>query len=148
MLESSVQALYIDARHPNSDIKTKIEILKEVEDRMEYRAIRLIDELDIDFKDKLKSEYRKLSRIVHPSHEQIVTSIRETGNLESIPSPVECAKISEIYDSTKAMYDIFFFLYVKPFPQLRESLKKNPKFVSSVKKYGLALVSKALAISI
>lgn len=148
MLESSVQASYIDARHPDLDVETKIEILKEVEDRVEYRAIRLVGELEIDFKDKLKSEYKRLSRIVHPSHEQIITTIRDVAKLEAIPGPVECGKISEIYDSMKAMYDIFFSLYIKPFPGLRESLKKNPDFVSNIKKYRLTLVSKVLNVSI
>lgn len=70
VLESAVQALYIDIRHPEIDFDTKIEILKEVEGKIDYRTTRLIDELEISHKDLLKKEYKRLSQIIHPSHRQ------------------------------------------------------------------------------
>lgn len=57
-LESIIQAIYIDSRHPTAPLKTKIEILKETEDKREYRASRLIGELRIAHKDKLQTEYK------------------------------------------------------------------------------------------
>lgn len=77
VLESIVQAVYIDSRHPKATIKTKIEILKEIEDKIEYHAIRLIDELQISHKDTLKKEYKVLSQIIHPSYKQIVSELED-----------------------------------------------------------------------
>jgi hypothetical protein len=108
-LESIVQAIYIDGKHPNTDIITKIEILKEIEDRREYHAVRLIDELKIAHKDVLKIEYKELSKVIHPSHKQILLTmqdIKEQG--EGIPITVDSNEISKIYDATKRMTDIYF----------------------------------------
>jgi hypothetical protein len=147
ILESIVQALYIDFRHPKTDIATKIEILKEVENKREYHAVRLIDELEIDHKDRLRKEYKKLSRIVHPSHEQVIASISDifiehTG----VPATINCEEISKIYGSMKMMYDIFFFLFSYYFPEIKGSLRKNPDFTKDIKVHNLALLSKILKV--
>lgn len=68
IFESAIQSLYIDSRHSVSSLRTRIEILKEVEDKREYSAVSLIDRLEIDHKDSLKKEYKRLSQIIHPSH--------------------------------------------------------------------------------
>jgi len=145
-LESIVQALYIDVRHPKTDIKIKIEILKEVEDKREYHAVRLVDELEIDHKDKLRIEYKKLSRIIHPSHKQVVAILRDISGDEGVPVTVDCEEVSRIYDSMKKMYDIFFFLFVVYFSEVKKSLKENPDFVKDIKNYNLTLLSKILEV--
>ena len=146
-LESIVQALYIDLRHPKTDIGTKIEILKEVEDKREYHAVRLIDELEIDHKDKLKEEYKKLSQIIHPSHKQIVALMRDIKTEgKGVPTTVSCEEISKIYDSMKMMYNIFFFLVINYFPELKEPLKKNPYFTKGIKVYNLTLLSRVFKV--
>lgn len=147
-LESIVQAFYIDTRHPNVDIDTKIEIMREIEDKREYHAVRLIDELEIDYKNRLKSEYKELSRIIHPSHKQIVTTIINLLKREGIPATVDCEEISRIYDSMRKMYDICFFLLIPYFPMLRASLGKNPNFVKSIKVYNLTLLSKVFKVQL
>jgi len=146
VLESIVQALYIDLRHPKTDINTKIEILKEVEDKREYHAVRLIDELEINHKDKLKREYKKLSLIIHPSHKQIVATLSDVMEDKGIPVTVDCEEILKIYDSMKKMYDMFFFLFVTCFSEVKEALKKNPDFIKSVKAYNLTLLSRVLKV--
>lgn len=148
VLESIVQALYIDHRHPETPLGTKIEILKEVEDKREYHAVRLIDELEnLDHKDKLREEYKKLSRIIHPSHKQIEALLSDIKTKEKgVPTTVSCEEISSIYESQKKMYDIFFFLVINYFPELKESLKKNPDFVKFIKVYNLTLLSRVFKI--
>lgn len=145
-LESIVQALYIDNRHPKTPLETKIEILKEVEDKREYHAVRLIDELEIDHKDKLKKEYRKLSRIIHPSHKQIIATLDDLKGHKGVPVTIDCEEISRIYDSMIGMYDIFFFLFVTYFPEVKDALKKNPDFIKSIKVYNLTLLSRVLNV--
>jgi len=145
-LESIVQALYIDHRHPKTPLETKIEILKEVEDKREYHAVRLIDELEIDHKDNLKKEYKKLSQIIHPSHKQIIATLDDLKEDKGVPVTINCEEIARIYDSMTRMYDIFFFLFTTYFPELKEPLKKNPDFIESIKVYNLRLLSKVLKV--
>lgn len=146
ILESIVQAIYIDYRHPTADIRTRIEIVKEVEDKREYHAVRLIDELEIGHKGYLRKEYKKLSRIIHPSHEQIITARDDSLDLRK--TVVDCEEISRIYDSMTKMYDITFFLFLTCFPEIKEPLKKNVDFVKSIRGYDLTLLSRALKIKI
>ena len=145
-LESIVQALYIDYRHPEIPLETKVEILKEVEDKREYHAVRLIDELEIGYKEKLREEYKKLSRIVHPSHEQVVAIRDDILKDKGIPATIDCERISKIYDSMRRMYDIFFFLFMNFFPEIKESLKKNSDFIKGIKAYDLTLLLKIFKV--
>jgi len=147
-LESIVKAFYIDLRHPKTSLDTKIEILKEVEDKWEYRAGRLIDELKTRNKEKLKEEYKKLSQIIHPSHKQIVATIEDVTGDKGIPTSVDCEEISRILESMRRVYDIFFFLFVSYFPEAKEALKKNPKFVEDIKRHNLILLSKVLKVKL
>ena len=146
-LESIVQAIYIDNRHPNTPLGTKIEILKEIEDKREYHAVRLIDELKIAHKDKLKAEYKELSRMIHPSHKQIMTLMRDIKTDEKgMPFTVDCEEISNIYESMKRMHDIFFFLILNHSPELQETMKKDSDFAKVVKLYKLGLVAEMVGV--
>jgi len=146
-LESIVQAIYIDNRHPNTPLGTKIEILKEIEDKREYHAVRLIDELKIAHKDKLRAEYKELSRMIHPSHRQITTLMRDIKTGEAgIPITVDCEEMSNIYESMKRMYDVFFFLILNHSPEFTESMKKDSDFSNGVKLYKLSLVAGVIGV--
>ena len=153
VLESVVQTLYVDIEHPKANIVTKIEVLKEIEDKVEYRCARLIDKLEIGspharHKNVLTKEYKKLSKLIHPSHRQVEVTLAEvsTGGDKGIPATVDCEEISKIFDSTKMMYDIFFFLLIDHFPELKEPLKNNPDFIKSIKVHKLTLLLKVLEI--
>jgi len=145
-LESIVQALYIDLRHPEAGITTKIEILKEVEDKREYHSARLIDELEINYKDRLKKEYKRLSETIHPSHKRVVATLDDISGDRGVPVTISCEEISKIYNSMKKMYDILFLLFMVYFPEVKKSLKENPDFIKDIKAYNLYLLSKALNV--
>ena len=148
-LESIVQAIYLDNKHPNAPLETKIEILKEIEDKREYHAVRLIDELKLAHKDKLKAEYKELSRTIHPSHKQIEALLRDIKTDEQgVPTTVDCEEISRICEDMKSMYDIFFFLILNHLPEVKESTKKNSHFVKAVRFYKLGLVAEAIDIKL
>lgn len=151
VLESVLQAYYIDKGHPIADINAKIEVLKEIEDKREYRSAVLIDKLEIGspharHKNVFTREYKRLSKLIHPSHEQVVDTLAEVSSVgkRGVPVTIDCGEISKIYDSTKTMYDIFFFLLINLFPELKEPLKKNPEFIKSIGVYKLVLLSKIL----
>jgi len=146
-LESIVQALYVDMGHPKADLETKIEVLKEIEDKTEYHAVRLINKkLKIEHRDKLREEYKKLSGIIHPSHKQIIATIVDLKKGDEFPATVDCEMISKIYDSMKVMYDMFFFLFLYYFPEVKKPLQKNLEFIKSVKVYNLVLLSKVFKV--
>jgi len=147
-LELIVQALYIDHRHPEAPLKTKIEVLKEVEDKREYHVVRLIDELKIDHKDMLKKQYKELSQVIHPSHKQIVTTLSDLMEDKGVPATVDCKEISKIYNSMIKMYDIFFFLFITHFPEIKITLKKNSNFIKLIKDYNLILLSKIFKVQL
>jgi len=68
ILESVVQAYYMDKGHPDSNLECKIEIIKEIE-----RLVggTLIDRTDLKNKDKLKKLYQKLCKYIHSSYEEL-----------------------------------------------------------------------------
>jgi hypothetical protein len=105
--------------------------------------------LKIAHKDRLKAEYKELSRMIHPSHKQKMTLLHEieTGE-EGVPIIVNCEELSNIYESMKKMYDIFFFVIFNHFPELRESMKSASDFVSGVKSYKLRLVAESIGVKL
>lgn len=148
-LESIVQAVYIDYGHPGTPLETKMEILKEIEDKAEYRAYRLISKLPVSDKKKkpLREEYSKLSQIVHPTYRQVISTLTDVKKPDfGVPTTIDCTEISRIYESMTSMYDIFFFLFIMYFPEVREELKKNTRFIEDIKIHSLTLLSKTLDV--
>jgi hypothetical protein len=132
-LESIVQAIYIDEKHPETPFSVKMEILKEVEYRREYHAIRLIDEIKISQRDKLKAEYKELSKVVHPSHKEIAALVQDVLTDTGVPSKVGCDEVSRICESLRKMYDISFYLIITSSPSLKQLLEKDSSFLDCVK---------------
>jgi hypothetical protein len=146
ILESAVQSLYIDSRHSNSSLRTRIEIMKEVEDKREYRATNLIDKLEIDHKDTLQKEYKRLSQTIHPSHRSIIDSLDFTErDVHEFVAPVSCEEISDVFESTKVVFDMVLFLYISCASEARkEQLQKDHDLIKYCRKYSLILLSKIL----
>jgi len=147
ILESALQSLYIDSGHPNSSLRTRIEILREVEDKREYRANSLIDRLQIDHKESLKKEYKRLSQTIHPSHRNIIEVLdftRKPPSKELIVA-VSCDEISDVFESIQIMFDMVLFLYISCAPSPRkEKLQTDKDLVTYCKKYNMVLLSKIL----
>lgn len=154
LLESIVQVSYVEANHPNCDFNTKLEVLKEIEDKKEYHARRLIEEKQllgeikckgIDCKGLLKNEYVALSQIVHPSHEKLVSVIKDVKEHQGIPATVKPEEIAKVFDSLRKTYDIYFFVIFANFPEMKLTLEKETKIKDYIKKYDLAMLDKILA---
>ncbi len=162
LLESVVQALYLDSRlqqmenisflEPDKHIDNifvKLAILREVEDKREYHSLRLIDELKIQHKERLKDTYKRISQAIHPTHRQIELTMRDvTSSTNGLAATVDCKEIERISKYLVDVYDIFIFLYINYFSELKDSLKKNSEFVDYVKTYRLYLTSKMLRIKL
>lgn len=147
-LESIVQSMYMDSKHPNVDFPTKVEILKEVEDIRDYRGVRLIQKLEIENKDEIGKEYKKLSAKVHFTHKQLAVTASDVMDGNYHATKLDCTEVSNIYDSMRMLYDIFFSLFITYFPEIREVLKKNAGFIEQIKVHNLTLLSKNLDVKI
>jgi hypothetical protein len=153
-LESMIQAYYIDSNHPSVSLATKLEILKEIEDKKEYHASRLIEEkiafksLDckgLDCKGLLKIEYSELSRKVHPSHEKVMVTVKDVISDEfGMPVKINKGEIARIFELMKQMLDVLLFLAVANFPEWKTILNENAKLAKNIKKYNLRLLEAAL----
>jgi len=159
LLESVVQAFYLDSRlqqmenisflEPDKHIDNifvKLAILREVEDKREYHTLRLIDELQIQHKDTLKKTYKGISQAIHPTHKQIESTMLDLKSSDGLAATVDCKEIDRITTCLGEVYDIFIFLYITYFPEVKDSLKKNSEFVDYVKTYKLYLTSKMLGV--
>jgi len=72
ILESAIQAYYVDKENNGVSIERKLEIIKEIEYLI---GRRLIDKTDLKYKEELKTLYGDLCKYVHPSYEEFETVI-------------------------------------------------------------------------
>ena len=153
LLESIVQSFYLDTGHKDSDLKTKIEIWKEIEGRREYRAQNLIGKLDLgaqaEQKAKLEKEYSTLSQRIHFSHKQVLVTLKDLQSDvdQGIPAKIDCNEVENVFNSTKTAYDIFFLLIIITFPQIRGMLEKNSSFIEHIQKFRIPLLCKVFGLS-
>jgi len=148
ILESILQAFYLDSRHPDVHIDTKIEILKEIEDEPSYHVIRLINKLKIPNKDKIIIPlYHDLSNKIHPTIRTFKSVLELFRSEDDMPTIVDCEEIREIHNNTKTVIDVFLLIYISSFPEDKEPLKNDKLVIDYVKKHQLILASEALGIS-
>jgi hypothetical protein len=154
LLESIVQSTYIDANHPEADLKIKLEILKEIEDKKEYHASKIIENRftfrnlkckNLDCKGLLRNQYGELSQIVHPSHKKIISTIEDIGSGKGVPVTIDCSETKRILASLAKVYDILSFLVVANFPETKENLQKNTKLKTCIRKHKMQLLKKILS---
>jgi hypothetical protein len=107
--------------------------------------LRLIEELDIGYKDRIKQIYRELSQAIHPLYRQIEKTIEEFYNQSlEIAAIVDCREIRNIYESLIKVYDVLLFLYLTYFPEIKKSLSENKDFANFLKNYRFFLVPKIM----
>ena len=151
VLESIVQTLYIDTRHPYADFPSKIEILKEVEDIPQYHGVKLLRALEIDHKEeimkeynRINEEYRNLSRKVHFTYRQLLVTSKDFMESSLRSTKTDCGEVSNIYNSMRTVYD-FFSSYFSPVSQKSESPWLETKnLFQTINKHNLHLLSKVL----
>lgn len=157
LLESTIQAVYLDSNYvginniflsrPNPNIFVKIAILSEVEDKRDYRVQHLIDILPIGYKDRIRRIYKELSQMVHPSHKQIEKIMESiTKPEEKLAKLVDCKEIEVIFKSLVNVYDVLLFLFFSLYPEDKEALTKNEKFINFIKESEFFLTPKILKI--
>ena len=120
ILESALQAYYLDTTHPNAGIECKLEILVEVE-RQLY-GTRLIKKIEIENKQNLVKIYSELSQYVHSSSSEL------KDILEKLPTfwfPFNEELFQKCLEFTNKVMDVIFLLFLKRFQQLIFKVIKN-----------------------
>lgn len=122
ILDSMVQAYYIDKEHPSTKMQCKLEIVKELD--RHYRG-QLIEPTGLEHKETLKELYGELSGYVHSSYKELSAlqsrSPRELESLKFEQDP-EMEKICEAF-LNRAM-DAVFFVALSLFPDISRPPKR------------------------
>ncbi len=106
----------------------------------------MVQKLGIEDKDKIIEQYKRLSAKVHFPNEQHVVTASDIMESNYHATKVDCNEVSNIYDSMRIFYDIFLFLFLIYFPELKKPLIENTEFVKIVKDHNLYLLLKALRL--
>ncbi len=146
MIESIIQSSYLDGRHLESTLATKLEIWREIENGRDYHAQSLIGKLELgeqrEQRTILQLEYKKLSQIIHFGRRQMLCTIADILSPEDqgIPAKINKIEITGISNSLRSAYDMFFLLVIASFPELTESLNKDRVFLDMIKKLNMPLL--------
>lgn len=129
ILESAIQAYYIDREHPEALMECKLEIIKEID---KWVGGRLIDRTDLEHKKELKALYSDLSKYVHSSYEELRPTI-EKGEIDY---RVTFAFNKELFykcmEFTNRALDVFFFVMLSLYPQIIPRIREEQLLLRSL----------------
>lgn len=138
ILDSIIQAYYVDKMHPDSEMSCKLEIVKEIEN-WRY-GTRLIEETDLGHKEDLKRLYKELSEYVHSSYKEPDSSRPKTAKkIAHLKFERDSEMINLCVRASNQCIDVVFFVAISLFPQIfglqtkREKMKRS--FIDSLKKF-------------
>lgn len=118
ILESIIQAYYIDVRHPKADIYCKLEILKEIS----IFGGRLIQKTDLEHKEEIKKIYSDLSQYVHGSYEELKDAIEEGNVATRVTFAFDLELFNKCKYFTDKVMDVSYFILLGRYPWLKESI--------------------------
>jgi hypothetical protein len=134
MLESMVQAYYVDTEHSDSDMKCKLEIIKEI-DRERFAA--LMDRTSIPEKQEIRVLYSELSKYVHSTFEELIS-----GTDDGIPFLVDRAALGfeletfkKSVEMTNRTLDAVYCIALARFPEVIEKIESRKLFLESLKEH-------------
>jgi len=141
ILDSIIQAYYVDKRHPASDMQCKLEIVKEIE---YLYGSDLIDKTDLSHKHHLKKLYGELCKYVHSSYKELLSSRpkdpKKIAGLEFEPDPDMMKLCLSFVNRT---IDVVFFVVLSLYPEIlgpdTRFGKIRTSFPQSSKKLGFEL---------
>jgi hypothetical protein len=142
VLDSMLQAYYVDKRHQASNMMCKLEIIKEIE---RLHGVKMIKKTGLTHKTQLEKLYEGLCSYVHSSYKELVSSgpvTTETTRFDFKPDP-ELSQLCK--DFVNRTIDAVFFISLSLFPEILQPELKFQKMRTSIIKslrelgFGLAL---------
>jgi len=142
ILDSMMQAYYLDMEHPEVDIYCKLEIVKEIE--KEAFGTRLIERLPIQHKDKIKQLYSILSKYSHSSYKELEISIRR-GKVDFRVTPTfDDELLAQCENLTHKVMDVVYLLVLNRFPQISPVVIQDKITMEILEKFGAELTTNYL----
>lgn len=134
MLESIIQAYYIDTNHPNTDISFKLEILKEIH---KISGSRLIKLTDLKNQRRLIKIYGKLSSYIHSSYEKNAPVYTNNEYLLNTNFGYSDRMFKESTFLTKKTIDVIFFVILSFNKDIIPQIKEHYEFNESLNDFEL-----------
>lgn len=130
ILDSIMQAYYLDVEHWESDIDCKLEIVKEIE--KDAYGSRLIDKLSINHKEKIKELYSTLSKYNHSSYKELESILRGGKINLLMSSSFDEALFTHCEVLTHKVMDVVYVIILNRFPQTKNTIKENHLLLQSL----------------
>ena len=131
VLESLIQAYYLDMEHPEATIECRLEILKEM--GKWATGSRIIERSRLDNGRRVKQPYLELCKYAHGSYEELEPAI--TGG--DIGWRIRLAFNQELFDKcedfTKRLMDAVYFILLRRFPQSAKVAKMDQSILDFLK---------------
>lgn len=136
LLEAIIQAYYIDKTNPDTDIWTKLEFLKEIDDVI---GSQLIKKSQLDNKNALKSLYFRLSEHIHPTYKKLNPVYEKMELHENISFEFNRRMFNQCKKFIDQFMDITLFIALSYEPKVIEDIKSDEKLLNSLEKYNYRL---------
>jgi len=125
ILDSFLQAYYLDQEHPTAGVPCKLEVLREIE-RKRFGS-RLIERIGVQEKGEMKELYKELSQFVHASYEEMKTVLDERTIFDRVTYDFVQTSFDRCIDLTARVLDVVFLLTLTRFPELISQLTPDLK---------------------
>jgi len=122
VLESAIQAYYVDKEHNGVPIECKLEIIKEIE---HLTGGRLIDKTDLKHKEKLKALYGDLCKYVHPSYKELEPVISQGKVEPRIIFTFDKELYLKSVEFMEKVFDVFTLALLSCSAKLSEKIKES-----------------------
>jgi len=131
ILESFLQAYYVDKEHPNANMECKLEILKEI-DKLVGR--RLIENLELDgkYKKQIRFLYDDLCKFAHPSFKEWQKIIEEGKINSKVTFRYDKDSFEECIKFTDRVMDIIVFLLMNFCEEMINKIREDKIFLELI----------------
>ena len=136
IMESIIQAYYIDREHPEVTIECKLEIIKEIDKLV---GGRLIDRTDLEHKKELKALYSDLSKYIHSSYKELKPTI-EKGEVDCrVTFAFNKDLFYKCLEFSNRTMDAFFFVILSLYPEIVSKIREDQMLLKSLAENKCAL---------
>ncbi len=123
VLDSMLQAYYLDKEHPAADVPCKLEVLREIE--RERFGSRIIERIAVQDKAAIRDLYHELSQFVHSSYQEMKSVLDQGLIMDRVTFDFDQASFDYCRVLTTRVLDVFFLLTLQNFPELIGQIKSE-----------------------
>lgn len=136
VLESMMQAYYLDREHTSADMGCKLEIIKEI-DRERFSA--LVDRIEMSQKQRIKVLYSELSKYVHSTYNELRPTIEEGKVQSRVTFGFESDMFKKCVELTNQVMDVVYCITLQRFPQTIMKIESRELTLESFRNHGCTM---------